>query len=190
MSSQTRATYEAGPLPGDSQPSRQFRTSPLSSVRFARFSPETLLIPVIFALKLGMALPSTTLMELGRQTVCRLSNSLRGHPALVVAAVGVTPQVCDTPEVMRDFATVIAIFGGIGGVTGVFVLLFVGAILVHALVSVAWVWRTESYFTALWQKAYLLVHTSHADHVELPGTRLSVHARWARRLDLTPGIAV
>ena len=172
MSSQNQATCETAPLLGDSRPAGRSDRS-RSRERF-RFSPETLLIPVVIATKLGNVIPSTTLFELLRQTVCRLSNISRRDPASLGPH---PPQLCDAPEVVRDFATVIAILGAIGGIACVFVLLAVTATVAHKNPSNGWVWHLKSYFSALWEETRLLVHTHHGDHVELPDTRVTVYAR-------------
>ena len=112
MLSQNRTTTENTPLLRASRPAGRSGRGP--------WSPETLLIPVVFASRLGNAMPSTTLAELLRQTVCRLSHRLHGYPSSFVSSHRGPHQLCDAPQVMRDFATVSAIIGVIGGITCVF----------------------------------------------------------------------
>ena len=109
MSSQNQPTSETAPLLGDSG---------LAGRERFRFSPGILLIPVVLATKLGNVITSTTLIELLRQTVCRLSNTSRGD----IASLD-TPELCDAPEIARDFATVIAILSATQGIICMFVIL-------------------------------------------------------------------
>lgn len=175
MSSQNQTSCETTPLLGDTRLAGRSSTSLLKE-RF-RFSPETLLIPLVIATRLGSAIPSTTLGELLRQTVCRLSNTLRGDPASFVQSP-YHPGLCDSPQVVRDFATVGAVFGVIGGITSEFALVTV--MVTHRHRSIAWLWHLESYFTALWEETPLFVHTHCGDHVELPDTRFTIYARRPR----------
>ena len=81
---------------------------------------------------------------------------------------------------MRDFATVTAIIGVIGGITCVFASLSASAAVVvaHCHPSVGRVWGPESYFTALWKETHLLIHTLYGGHMELLGIGLAVYASW------------
>lgn len=85
-----------------------------------KFKLETLLIPVVFATRLGNVLPSTTNYELFRQAVCRLSNISHGDPSSLITD---GPKLCDAPEVVQNFATIMAILDVTGGIICGFVLL-------------------------------------------------------------------
>ena len=176
MSSQNQAACETSPLLGDD--SRPACRSGRSLSR-DQFKPETLLIPFVFATRLGTVITSTTLFELFRQAVCRFSNISHGDPSSLGGGPS-HPELCDAPEVVRNFATVSAIVAAIGGITCVFVPLSVTAVVADKYLSDAWVWHPESNFTALWEETRLLVHTNHGDHVELSNSRITLYARWAR----------
>lgn len=106
-------------------PPRRYRPPGWSSRSLfgKHFAPETLLIPVVFATKLANVLPSTTLYELFRQAVCRLSNASNGDQSSIVVGGLSNPELCDVPEVVRNIATVFVVLDVMGGIICEFVLL-------------------------------------------------------------------
>lgn len=185
MSSQNRPTSETDPLLGDPRPAGQSSRS-LSRVRF---SPEILLIPVALATNLAALLPTTTIIELLREAVCRLWNISRGDPATLPAGGPIPTELCDAPEIERYFATAIAIHGAIDGIICVFILLSTGAAL-HNYSSDGWVRHHKSYFIALREETRPLTRTCRRDHGELLDTRVTVYARLARCLGLPCGVTI
>ena len=173
-------TSETTPLLGDSRlpQAASARSSSLSRERF-RLSPETLLIPVVLATRLGDVIPTTTFFELVRQAVCRLSIPHRGPSSLV--AGGLSPaELCDAPEITRDFATVIAILSALEGIIRMFVILSVATMVAQKRPSDCRVWHLESYLIALWEETSLRIRTCRRDCSELSDTRVTVCPRLAR----------
>ncbi|KAF8553674.1 MFS general substrate transporter [Imleria badia] len=103
--------------PCNSRPAGQSNRS-LTRKQF-EFSPQTLLIPVTLATTLAAAIPSTTLIELVRQGVCRLWNTSHGDPAALRAGGLSSPELCDAPEIAQFYATVLAILGAITAIVSI-----------------------------------------------------------------------
>ena len=114
MSSPNQAPSETTVLLVDSRPAGQSSRS--LTRKQSEFSPQTLLIPVTLATTLAAAIPSTTLIELVRQAVCRLWTISHGDPATLRAGGPGSPELCDAPEVTQFYATVLAILGAIEGI--------------------------------------------------------------------------
>lgn len=184
MSSQNQAMSETAILLGDSRSASQ-SSGILSRKRF-RFSPQILLIPVALATKLATQLPSTTLIELVRQAVCRFWNISHGGPATLPTGGSIPSELCNAPEIERYFATIIAIVAVTEGILSVFILLST-AVVAHKHSSDGWVWHHKPYFIALREEIRPLTCTHRRGHGELLDTRITVYARLARWLGLPCG---
>lgn len=124
MSSQNQETCETTPLLLASQPAS--RSSWILSRGWLRLSPEALLIPVVLATKLGGLIPATTFVELVRQAVCKFSDISRGDPVSIAAGGPSPAELCDAPEIVRSFSTVVAILAAADGIICVLTLLRTG----------------------------------------------------------------
>ena len=132
MTPQDQATCETGALLDEFEPESRSSTRSCPPKERFTFSPETLLIPVVFATNVGNGIPSTTIIELVRRTVCRLSCiSHDDGPNLTAGGISL-PEHCDAPGVVQKFSTVMAVLGVIGGITCMFVLLSITTAVAHA----------------------------------------------------------